>query len=60
MVRLEGLGKLKKFYDLIGTPTHDLLAFSITSQPCYHMPPKQGIPIHNFLHDNMCLYLFEL
>jgi hypothetical protein len=33
MVRLEGLGKLKKFNDLIGTHARDLLAFSTVPQP---------------------------
>jgi hypothetical protein len=32
-VRLEGLGKLKKFSDLIGTRNHDLPACSIVPQP---------------------------
>jgi hypothetical protein len=33
MVLLEGLGKLKKFNDVIGTQTHDLPARSIVPQP---------------------------
>jgi hypothetical protein len=33
MVRLEGLGKLKKFNDIIGTRTQDLPASSIAPQP---------------------------
>jgi hypothetical protein len=33
LVRLEGLGKLKKFYDFIGTLTSDLPAYSIVPQP---------------------------
>jgi hypothetical protein len=33
MVCLEGLGNLKKFSDLIGTQTRDLLACSIAFQP---------------------------
>jgi hypothetical protein len=34
MVRLEGLGKLKKkFCDLTGTRTRDLLAYNIAPQP---------------------------
>jgi hypothetical protein len=32
-VRLEGLGQLKKFSDLIGTRTRDLPVCSIVSQP---------------------------
>jgi hypothetical protein len=36
-VQLEGLGKLKKKSDLIGTGTHKLLACSIVPQPCYHV-----------------------
>jgi hypothetical protein len=33
IVRLQGLGKLKKSNDLIGNRTSDLLAFSIVPQP---------------------------
>jgi hypothetical protein len=33
ILRLEGLGKLKKFKDFIGTRTHDLPANSIAPQP---------------------------
>jgi hypothetical protein len=33
MVQLEGLGKLKKFNDLIQTRNHDLPACSIMPQP---------------------------
>jgi hypothetical protein len=32
IMRLEGLGKVKKFSGLIGTQTRDLLAFSIAPQ----------------------------
>jgi hypothetical protein len=31
-MQLEGLGKLKKFIDLIGTPTRNLPAYSIVPQ----------------------------
>jgi hypothetical protein len=33
MVRLEGLSKLEKFSDLVGTRTRDLPAFTIAPQP---------------------------
>jgi hypothetical protein len=36
MVRLEGLDKLEKFNDLIGTRTRDLPACSISLQPRAH------------------------
>jgi hypothetical protein len=37
----EGLGKLITFNYLIGSQTHNLLAFSTVSQPlCYHVPPS--------------------
>jgi hypothetical protein len=45
-VRLEGLGKLKKFGDLIGTQTHYLPVCSIVSQPttlpCARMRDKKN------------------
>jgi hypothetical protein len=39
-VRLEGLGKFKKFNDLIGNHTHDLPDYSIVPQPT----TPQGVP----------------
>jgi hypothetical protein len=35
-VRLEGSGKFKKFTELIGTRTRDLLIYSIVPEPLLH------------------------
>jgi hypothetical protein len=42
---MEGLGKLKKFNDLIGTQTGDLPAWSILPQPTTlsHAPKKNTV-----------------
>jgi hypothetical protein len=43
-VRPEGLDKLKKFDDLIGSQTHDLPACSIVPQPnASHVPSTAGV-----------------
>jgi hypothetical protein len=45
IVQLEGLGKLEKFSDLIGTSTHTFLANSIVPQPNMHAPSHiQDVP----------------
>jgi hypothetical protein len=52
-VRLEGLGKLKKKIDLVGTRSRDLPAYSIVPQPITlpHAPnPENKIQILNFLN----------
>jgi hypothetical protein len=43
MMRLEGLGKLKIFKDLIGNRTHDLLAYSIMPQPTTLQVPQENL-----------------
>jgi hypothetical protein len=43
VVRLEGLGKLNKFKNLIGSRTLDLPAFSIVPQPTTLSAPKSDI-----------------
>jgi hypothetical protein len=64
MVRLEGLGKLKIFTDLIGTRTRELAACSIVLQPstlrrvptttCYH------IDIRTLIYTRVVLDLLEI
>jgi hypothetical protein len=44
-VQLEGLGKLKKLNDLIGTRTLDLPAYSIVSQPT--LLPRAPFEVHS-------------
>jgi hypothetical protein len=55
IVRLEGLGKLKKFNDLIGNRTCDLPACSIMPQPTtLPRDPYNGMRLQNYL--NMSFY----
>jgi hypothetical protein len=53
-VRLEGLGKLKKSNDLIGTRSHDLPACSIVPQPT----TLQRAPIYIYIY--IYLYIYNM
>jgi hypothetical protein len=52
MARLEGLGKLKTFSDLIGTQTRDLLACSIV--------PRQSMVPHASTFFNIHMLMFYI
>jgi hypothetical protein len=49
MIRLEGLGKLKKFYGLIVNRLHDLPACSTASQPSTLPLAPIFVTVNNYL-----------